>query len=173
MPAAAARAHKPLAPIENCRLGTVSPRHLRRVGLDLTAARPTRYDQPDPGLGGVPERHRRPAIGVHFRGRLTPGGVPTFVGFSVFARPFLLAGSPLGARFPMVCAIDLNELTAAAMPATGLPRWARQDDQTHQRHKRRCRTDADPKPFQASAPSPHNSGVALPIAPATTPTKLR
>jgi hypothetical protein len=39
LPAAAARAHQPVAPIGYGRLGAIALGHLRGVGLDLTAAR--------------------------------------------------------------------------------------------------------------------------------------
>ena len=53
-------------------------------GLDLTAARSAPDDQPDPGLGGVAERHRWTA-GFHLGRYLTLGAMlasPFYFGFS-------------------------------------------------------------------------------------------
>jgi hypothetical protein len=70
LPAAAAGAHKPLAPPRNTHLGAVPLGHLGRVGLDLTAAPSTPTDPTGPRPWGVPERHRR-AAAPHRRRRLT------------------------------------------------------------------------------------------------------
>ena len=45
--APAARAHEPIAPIENASLGAISPHHLGGVGFDLVVTRLTPHDQSD------------------------------------------------------------------------------------------------------------------------------
>jgi hypothetical protein len=57
LPAAAAGADPPLAPIEHGRFAAIPSSHLGGVGRDLMAAILAPNDQPDLGGGSVPERH--------------------------------------------------------------------------------------------------------------------
>ena len=65
LPAAAAGARKARVPVDDGGLGTVALGHFAGVGLDLTAALSTPYDQPHHRRCGVAQRHRRPAIRLH------------------------------------------------------------------------------------------------------------
>jgi hypothetical protein len=66
LPSAAAGTDEPLAPIENAGVGAVASSHLCRVWLDLMLATLAPYDQADVGSGGVPQRHWRAGVRLHF-----------------------------------------------------------------------------------------------------------
>jgi hypothetical protein len=54
----AARAHKPIAPIENAGPGAILLGHFSGVRLDLVAARFTPHDESDASGSRIAERHR-------------------------------------------------------------------------------------------------------------------
>src|SRR5437879_2067599 len=56
-----------LTPIRNRHFGAVAPRHLGGIGLDLMLAIAPN-DQPDAGVGRVPEPHRWAMINFHSDG---------------------------------------------------------------------------------------------------------
>jgi hypothetical protein len=56
--AAAFGAHQPFRPIGHRRFGTVTFRHLARVGFDLVLAGLAPDDEPNPGAGSIGEGHR-------------------------------------------------------------------------------------------------------------------
>jgi hypothetical protein len=65
--APAFRADQPRTPIGHRRLGTVSPRLLSRIGLNLMAAVSAPNNQAEARAGSVAQRHQRPTIGFHPR----------------------------------------------------------------------------------------------------------
>ena len=71
--AAAFGTDKPPAQIDNCRFGAVPSRHLRGIGLDLTAAIPAPDDEANVSRSGVAERHRRAGLGFHLIGSIVIG----------------------------------------------------------------------------------------------------
>jgi hypothetical protein len=80
---AAARAHKPTAPLEHARLGAVAGGHLGRIGLDPVAALAAPHDEANASRGGAAERHWWAKLGFHLRRRLpriSRGGAYTFGG---------------------------------------------------------------------------------------------
>src|SRR6516164_1382243 len=62
LPAAALRAHQPLAPIEHGRLSAVAGSHLGGIGLDLMSAGFAPNHEPHLRRCSAAQRHRRPAI---------------------------------------------------------------------------------------------------------------
>jgi hypothetical protein len=65
LPAAAAGAYEPGAPIEHRGCHAISLGHLAGVGLDLVLTVLAPHDQPDAGGGSVAECHRRTGVGLH------------------------------------------------------------------------------------------------------------
>jgi hypothetical protein len=70
--APAARAHEPIAPIENAGPGAISPGHVGGVGLDLVVARLTPHDESDVCRSRVAERHQWAGLRFHELRALIP-----------------------------------------------------------------------------------------------------
>src|SRR4051794_11673109 len=67
VPAAAARAHEPLLPVEKRQVGTVASDLFGQVGLDLMGARLAPHDQGQMGIKGGAERRRGPEGSLYRR----------------------------------------------------------------------------------------------------------